>query len=87
MSIADDPDRAPARSHLYAMGLSEEEMRRPVVGIASTWTGTMPCNLNHRDLAEHVAEGCARRVACRWSSTRSPSPTTSPCTRPACARR
>ncbi|UBU11655.1 dihydroxy-acid dehydratase [Nonomuraea gerenzanensis] len=57
MSIADDPDRAPARSHLYAMGVSEEEMRRPVVGIASTWTGTMPCNLNHRELAAEVAEG------------------------------
>ncbi|MGW0805615.1 dihydroxy-acid dehydratase [Nonomuraea sp. NPDC002799] len=57
MSIADDPDRAPARSHLYAMGMSEEEMRRPVVGIATTWTGTMPCNLTHRELAGHVAEG------------------------------
>ena len=57
MSIADDPDRAPARSHLYAMGMSEEEMRRPTVGIATTWTGTMPCNLTHRELAAHVAEG------------------------------
>ncbi|TDD24331.1 dihydroxy-acid dehydratase [Nonomuraea diastatica] len=57
MSIADDPDRAPARSHLYAMGLSDEDMRRPVVGIASTWTGTMPCNLTHRELATHVADG------------------------------
>ncbi|TMR17093.1 dihydroxy-acid dehydratase [Nonomuraea turkmeniaca] len=56
-TIANDPDRAPARSHLYAMGMSEEEMRRPVVGIASTWTGTMPCNLTHRELAAHVAEG------------------------------
>ncbi|MEU6674263.1 dihydroxy-acid dehydratase [Streptomyces sp. NPDC046925] len=60
MNIADDPDRAPARSHLYAMGLSEEEMRRPTVGIASTWTGTMPCNLTHRDLARHVATGVRR---------------------------
>ncbi|MBF8185940.1 dihydroxy-acid dehydratase [Nonomuraea sp. K274] len=57
MSIADDPDRAPARSHLYAMGMSEEEMRRPTVGIATTWTGTMPCNLTHRELAAHVADG------------------------------
>ncbi|NUS01802.1 MAG: dihydroxy-acid dehydratase, partial [Nonomuraea sp.] len=57
MSIADHPDRAPARSHLYAMGLTDEEMRRPTVGIASTWTGTMPCNLTHRELAAHVAEG------------------------------
>ncbi|EGJ73048.1 putative dihydroxy-acid dehydratase [Streptomyces sp. Tu6071] len=60
MNIADDPDRAPARSHLYAMGLSDEDMRRPTVGIASTWTGTMPCNLTHRDLARHVATGVRR---------------------------
>ncbi|MFD4374344.1 dihydroxy-acid dehydratase [Streptomyces sp. NPDC058486] len=60
MNIADDPDRAPARSHLYAMGLSDEDMRRPVIGIASTWTGTMPCNLTHRELAGHVADGVRR---------------------------
>ncbi|NEA41853.1 dihydroxy-acid dehydratase [Streptomyces sp. SID11385] len=60
MNIADDPDRAPARSHLYAMGLSDEDLRRPTVGIASTWTGTMPCNLTHRDLARHVAAGVRR---------------------------
>lgn len=60
MNIADDPDRAPARSHLYAMGLTDEDMRRPTVGIASTWTGTMPCNLTHRDLAGHVATGVRR---------------------------
>lgn len=56
-TMADDPDRAPARSHLYAMGWTDEQMRRPTVGIASTWTGTMPCNLTHRDLAAQVAEG------------------------------
>nr|WP_062339200.1 dihydroxy-acid dehydratase [Herbidospora sakaeratensis] len=60
MSIATDPDRAPARSHLYAMGWTDEDMRRPTVGIASTWTGTMPCNLTHRELAAHVAEGVRR---------------------------
>ncbi|MFD4261093.1 dihydroxy-acid dehydratase, partial [Streptomyces sp. NPDC058534] len=60
MNIADDPDRAPARSHLYAMGLTDDDMRRPTVGIASTWTGTMPCNLTHRDLARHVATGVRR---------------------------
>ncbi|HEX9341985.1 MAG TPA: dihydroxy-acid dehydratase [Actinomycetota bacterium] len=51
------PERAPARSHLRAMGLTDEEIARPVVGIASTWTGTMPCNLNQRLLAEGVAAG------------------------------
>ena len=58
--IATDPNRAPARSHLYAMGLSKHEMRGPFVGIATTWTGTMPCNLNHRKLAHHVAIGVRR---------------------------
>jgi len=51
------PERAPARAHLRAMGLSDDEIARPVVGIASTWTGTMPCNLNQRALAERVAAG------------------------------
>ncbi|MGW7072602.1 dihydroxy-acid dehydratase [Streptomyces sp. NPDC054855] len=60
MTIAEDPDRAPARAHLYAMGLSDEDMRRPVIGIASTWTGTMPCNLTHRELAAHIAGGVRR---------------------------
>lgn len=60
MNIADDPDRAPARSHLYAMGLSDDDMRRPVIGISSTWTGTMPCSLTHRDLAAQVAAGVRR---------------------------
>jgi dihydroxy-acid dehydratase len=39
------------------MGLSEADWSRPIVGIATTWTGTMPCNLGQRDLAKHVAAG------------------------------
>jgi dihydroxy-acid dehydratase len=50
-------ERAPARSHLHAMGIEPERMAGPVVGIASTWTGTMPCNLTQRELARHVAAG------------------------------
>jgi dihydroxy-acid dehydratase len=42
------------------MGLTDEQMRRPTVGIATTWTGTMPCNLTHRELADHVATGVRR---------------------------
>src|SRR5918997_5927440 len=51
------PERAPARSHLYAMGIDPRRMAGPGVGIASTWTGTMPCNLTQRELARHVAAG------------------------------
>ena len=48
--------RAGARSHFRAMGIDPDRLDAPIVGIASTWTRTMPCNLNHRRLAEKVAE-------------------------------
>src|SRR5436190_6718891 len=51
-----DPERAGARAHFRAMGIDPERLDRPIVGIASTWTGTMPCNLNLRALADRVAE-------------------------------
>jgi Dehydratase family len=47
--------RAPARSHFRAMGIDPDRLDGPIVGIASTWTETMPCNLNHRRLAERAA--------------------------------
>src|SRR5919197_3576548 len=52
-------ERAPARSHFRAMGIDPERLDGPIVGIASTWTGTMPCNLNQRRLAERAAEAVA----------------------------
>ncbi len=55
--LATSPRRAGARAHLRAMGLDENDLSRPLVGIATTWTGTMPCNLGQRALAEHVATG------------------------------
>ena len=55
--LYDGPDRAPARSYLKAIGLGDDDIRKPMVGIASTWTGTMPCNFGLRDLAQHVARG------------------------------
>ncbi|MBV8219570.1 MAG: dihydroxy-acid dehydratase [Solirubrobacterales bacterium] len=48
--------RAPARSHFRAMGIDPARLDGPIVGIASTWTGTMPCNLNLRRLAECAAD-------------------------------
>ncbi len=39
------------------MGFEERDWARPQIGIATTWTGTMPCNLGQRDLAQHVADG------------------------------
>jgi dihydroxy-acid dehydratase len=56
-TLYDGPDRAPARSYLKAIGLTDRDIARPIVGIANTWTGTMPCNFTLRGLAQHVARG------------------------------
>lgn len=42
---------------LRAIGLTAEDLARPIVGIANTWTGTMPCNFHLRRLAQEVARG------------------------------
>ena len=57
--LLDRAERAPARAHFRAMGIDPARLGGPIVGVASTWTGTMPCNLNQRELAEHVGDGVA----------------------------
>jgi dihydroxy-acid dehydratase len=56
-TITQGRDRAPARSMLKAIGFTDEDLRKPIIGIANTWIGTMPCNFNLRELAARVAEG------------------------------
>ena len=55
--ILDGPDRAPARAYLRGIGFDDEALARPIVGIANTWTETMPCNFHLRRLAERVKDG------------------------------
>jgi dihydroxy-acid dehydratase len=55
--ITDGPNRAPARSFYKAVGFTDEDLARPIVGIANTWIETMPCNFNLRKLAEKVKAG------------------------------
>jgi dihydroxy-acid dehydratase len=55
--LAHGDERAGARSHFRAMGIDPDRLDNPIVGIASMWTGTMPCNLNHRDLSATVERG------------------------------
>jgi dihydroxy-acid dehydratase len=55
--VVDGPDRAAARSYLYSIGLSDEDMRKPMVGVANTWIGTMPCNFHLRRLSAKVMDG------------------------------
>jgi dihydroxy-acid dehydratase len=51
------PNRAPARAYLRAIGFSEEDLRKPIIGVGHCWIETMTCNYNHRELAEHVKAG------------------------------
>jgi dihydroxy-acid dehydratase len=48
--------RAGARSHFRALGIDPERLDGPIVGVASTWTGTMPCNVNQLELSRHVCD-------------------------------
>jgi dihydroxy-acid dehydratase len=56
-ALTDGPDRAAARSMLKAIGFTDEDLSQPIVGVATTWIETMPCNFNQRRLAEFVKEG------------------------------
>ena len=50
-------DRAPARAFYKGIGFTDEDLRKPIIGIANTWTETMPCNFNLRQLAARIKEG------------------------------
>ncbi|MFL5769995.1 MAG: dihydroxy-acid dehydratase, partial [Chloroflexota bacterium] len=56
-ALTDGPDRAGARAMLKAIGFTDEDLAKPLVGVATTWIETMPCNYNQRRLAESVKEG------------------------------
>src|SRR5437763_7860048 len=56
-ALTDGPDRAAARAMLKAVGYTDEDLAKPLVGVATTWIETMPCNLNQRRLAEFVKQG------------------------------
>ena len=55
--ILDGPDRAGARAFFKAIGFTDEDLQRPIVGVAHCWIEVTPCNFNHRRLAEKVKEG------------------------------
>lgn len=55
--VVDGNDRAPARSMLRAVGFTDQDFKKPQVGIASTWSDLTPCNMHINELAEHAASG------------------------------
>ncbi len=53
------PERAPHRSYLYAMGLTEEEIYQPLVGVVTTWNEAAPCNIALSRQAQAAKKGVA----------------------------
>ena len=56
-AITEGPSRAPARAMLKAVGFTDDDLRRPIIGIANTWTEIGPCNYHLRGLADEVKKG------------------------------
>ena len=56
-TLVDGPDRAPARAMFKSVGYDSESLKRPLVMVAHSWIGTMPCNFNQRELAAEVMQG------------------------------
>jgi dihydroxy-acid dehydratase len=56
-AIVEGPDRAAARSYFKAVGFTDADLARPLVGVAHCWIEITPCNWNHQKLAEKVKEG------------------------------
>jgi dihydroxy-acid dehydratase len=55
--ITDGRDRAPSRAMFKAIGFSDSDLRKPLIGVANTWIETMPCNFHLRRLSAKVKEG------------------------------
>ena len=58
--ILDGNDRAGARAMLKGTGFTDDDLKRPIIGVAHCWIETMPCNLNQRRIAGFVKEGIRR---------------------------
>ena len=57
--VTEGPERAPHRSYLYAMGLSDEQIHQPLVGVATTWNEAAPCNIALARQAQVAKKGVA----------------------------
>jgi dihydroxy-acid dehydratase len=55
--MTEGPSRAAARSYLRGVGYTKEDLHKPIIGIANTWTEIGTCNVHLRDIAEALKEG------------------------------
>ena len=56
-ALTEGPERAAARAYLKGINYSDEDLAKPIIGVANTWIETMPCNFHLRMLAKHVKDG------------------------------
>jgi dihydroxy-acid dehydratase len=56
-ALTEGPSRAAARSYLRGVGFSKEDLHKPIIGVANTWTEIGPCNFHLRQVAEAVKQG------------------------------
>ena len=56
-ALTEGPERAAARAYLHGIGYDAEALAKPIIGVASTWIETMPCNFHLRALAARVKDG------------------------------
>jgi dihydroxy-acid dehydratase len=57
IALTEGPSRAAARSYFRSVGFSKEDLHKPIIGIANTWTEIGPCNFHLRQVAEAVKQG------------------------------
>ncbi len=57
VALTEGPNRAPARAMLRAIGFTRDDLHKPIIGIANTWTEIGPCNFHLRQIAEAVKQG------------------------------
>ena len=60
-ALTEGPQRAAARAYLKGIGFDDEALAKPIIGVASTWIETMPCNFHLRALAAQGQGGHPRR--------------------------
>jgi dihydroxy-acid dehydratase len=56
-ALTDGPQRAAARAYLKGIGFGDDDLAKPIIGVANTWIETMPCNFHLRALAKHIKDG------------------------------
>ena len=56
-ALTEGPHRAAARAYLKGIGYTDDDLSKPIIGVASTWIETMPCNFHLRALAAKVKDG------------------------------